>query len=130
MGDVVEEADGDPALDGGEERGEHEPAGVGLEAHVVHGEVEALLRLREEAGQQACDVGGALAAVGERGQLDGRVGPVMPSPRSAEAVARRAAVPGESCRGDLPDGGREAAAATERNAVDGVAAAGPSRRVP
>ena len=73
MGDVVEEADRHPALDGGEERGEHEPARVGLEAHVVDREVEALLGGREEAGQQARDVGGALAAVGEGGQLDGRV---------------------------------------------------------
>ena len=74
MGDVVEEAYGDAALCGREERGEDEPAGVGLEADVVDREIEGLLRLREKAGEQPRDVRGALSSVGQRGELDGRSG--------------------------------------------------------
>ena len=40
VGDVVEQAHLDPALHRGEERGEHERPGGGLEAHVVERDVE------------------------------------------------------------------------------------------
>ena len=76
VGDVVEEADRDSALDRGEERGQDEAAGVGLEADVVDREIEALRRLGQEAGEQARDVGGALAPVGQRRELYGRAPPL------------------------------------------------------
>ena len=50
VGDVVEEPHRDAALDGAEERGEDERAGVRLEADVVEGEVERRAGLRQEVG--------------------------------------------------------------------------------
>ena len=70
MVDVVDEADRDPALLRREERGQHEGAGVGLEADVVDRDVEALLRAAEKRGELARDLGRCLAAVAQRPQLD------------------------------------------------------------
>ncbi len=84
MGDVVEETDGDPALDGREKRCQNEATGVGFEADVVHREIEARLRLREEAGEQARDIGGTLPAVGEGRQPDccGGIGHTQSRPQA------------------------------------------------
>jgi hypothetical protein len=41
-----------------------------VQAHVVEGELERLLRRLDERGEQARDVGGGLAAVPERVDLD------------------------------------------------------------
>jgi hypothetical protein len=70
--DVVEEPDGDAALHGREERREHEPACVRLEADVVQRDVEGVARLGEEEGDASRDFGWALPAVRERRQLDRR----------------------------------------------------------
>jgi hypothetical protein len=72
--DVVRDPDRDSPLGRGEERSEHEPSGVRLEADVVERDVEALPGGREEGGDPACDVGGLLAAVGERLEPDRRLG--------------------------------------------------------
>ena len=90
MGDVVEEPDLDAALHGGEERGEYERPGAGLEADVVEGEIERRARLREKAGDSARDVGRTLPAFGEGLDADGR----EPAGRVRHAVctARRAAL--------------------------------------
>jgi len=70
MGDVVEEPDGDAALHGGQQRGEHEAARVGLEADVVEGDIEGAGRPREKAGDATGDVSWPLPAIRERRELD------------------------------------------------------------
>ena len=79
---VVEEADRDSALYRGQERGQDETAGIGFEADVVNREIEALRRLGEELGEEARDVGGALAPVGERRDPLCRAAPLRVGSRS------------------------------------------------
>ena len=71
MGHVVEEPHGDTALHGGEERREHERAGVGLEADVVDARCRASVAPRRGSRRSRGDVGRALAAVRQRLDADG-----------------------------------------------------------
>jgi hypothetical protein len=68
-----------------EERREHEPARIGLEADVVDRDVEGLPGAREESGDPARDFGGALAAVRERDDVDRADDGRLEKPRVAAA---------------------------------------------
>ena len=89
MGEVVQEPHLDAALHGAEQRGEHECPRVRLEADVVERDVERPPGLREEAGDAARDVGGPLAAVGERLDRDGHPDRLCPGSGATLHPGRR-----------------------------------------
>mgnify|MGYP003520325956 CR=1 FL=1 len=70
MVDVVEESHADAAPLRGEQGCEDERSGLGLEAHVVQGEVEARASAVQKARDLRRDARRRLSAVGERQELD------------------------------------------------------------